>query len=148
MSTDAKTTKDLMETLEDGRDGFTKAAEKLADTDRSDLAPRFRQFAEQRAVLSKELEMLAAQYGDDIEEDGSVVAAVHRGWMALKDALSGSSAKGVLDAAEQGEDHAVKEFEKALEKDISAGLADTVRRQLVEIKATRDAVKLFSSASQ
>lgn len=147
MSTDAKTTKDLLQTLEDGRDGFTKAAEKLAETDRSDLAPEFRQFAEQRAALATELESLAARYGDDIEEDGSVAAAVHRGWLSLKDALSGSKAKGVLDAAEQGEEHAVSEFEKALEKDISADLAGTVRRQLVEIRATHVKVKALSDAA-
>lgn len=141
MSTDAKTTKDLVQTLEDGRDGFTKAADKLADTDQSELAPRFRQFAEQRGSMVTELETLAAQYGDDIDEDGSVAAAVHRGWLSLKDALSGSSAKGVLDAAEQGEDHAVKEYEKALEKDISTGLASTVRRQLTDIRSTHDEVK-------
>lgn len=148
MSTDAKTTKDLIETLEDGRTGFATAADKLADTDRSDLAPRFRDFAEQRGALSAELENLAAQYGDDIDEDGSVAAAVHRGWMSLKDALSGSSAQGVLDAAEQGEDHAVKEFEKALDADISADLANVVRRQLVEITATHDEVKRLRDAGQ
>jgi uncharacterized protein (TIGR02284 family) len=146
MSTDAKTTKDLIETLEDGRTGFTKAAEKLADTDRSDLAPRFQDFAEQRGAFSAVLDVLAAQYGDDIDEDGSVAAAVHRGWMSLKDALSGSSAQGVLDAAEQGEDHAVKEFQKALDADISPDLANVVRRQLVEITATHDEVKRLRDA--
>lgn len=148
MSTDAKTTKDLIGTLEDGRTGFTKAADKLDDTDRRDIAPRFRDFAEQRGALSAELENLAAQYGDDIDEDGSVAAAVHRGWMSLKDALSGSSAQGVLDAAEQGEDHAVKEFQKALDADISPELATVVRRQLVEITATHDEVKRLRDAGK
>jgi len=147
MSTDATTTKDLIETLEDGRTGFADAADKLADTDRNDLAPRFRDFSEQRGAFSAELENLAAQYGDDIDEDGSLAAAVHRGWMSLKDALSGSSAQGVLDAAEQGEDHAVKEFTKALDADISPELATVVRRQLVEISATHDEVKRLRDAA-
>ncbi len=141
MSTDATVTKDLIETLEDGRQGFATAADKLDDSDRADLAPRFREFSEQRASMSAELEVLAATYGDHIDEDGSVTAALHRGWMSLKDALTGSSPKGVLDAAEQGEDHAVKEFTKALDEDISASLADVVRRQLVDITASHDEVK-------
>ena len=33
MSTDAKVTKDLMQTLEDGRKGFAEAADKLAEDD-------------------------------------------------------------------------------------------------------------------
>lgn len=66
--------------------------------------------------------------------------------MSLKDALSGSSARGVLDAAEQGEDHAVKEFHKALQADISPELANVVRRQLVEIQATHDEVKRLRDA--
>lgn len=141
MSTDYKVTKDLIETLEDGRDGFTKAAEKLADSERPDLAASFREYAEQRASFSAELDKMAATYGDDIDEDGSVGAAVHRGWMAVKDALSGSDPDGVLDAAEQGEDHAVSEYTDALEKDISPELEAVLRRQFTAIKATHDEVK-------
>ena len=142
MSTDAKVTKDLMETLEDGRKGFADAADKLADGDAAGLAPKFREFSQQRAAMYTELEALAAKYGDDLDEDSSVASALHRGWMALKDAVAGSSPKGVLDAAEQGEDHAVKEYERALEdKDLSAELAVVVRRQLVQITAAHDEVK-------
>ncbi len=147
MSTDAKVTKDLMQTLEDGRKGFADAADKLAETDRADLAPRFRDFSEQRATMYAELDVLAAAYGDDLEESGSAAAALHRGWMSLKDALAGSSADGVLDVAEQGEDHAVSEYNKALEKDLSPDLANVVRRQLVDVTATHDEVKRLRDAS-
>jgi len=146
MSTDAKVTKDLMQTLEDGRKGFAEAADKLAEDDAAGLAPRFREFSEQRAAMYAELDLLAAKYGDDLDEDSSVAAALHRGWMALKDAVAGSSPKGVLDAAEQGEDHAVKEYGKALEKDLSPELAEVVRRQLVQITATHDEVTRLRDA--
>ncbi|NND74910.1 MAG: PA2169 family four-helix-bundle protein [Ilumatobacter sp.] len=141
MSQDARVTKDLIETLEDGRKGFAKAAEKLADSDRSDLSAKMTEYSNQRAQFSAELEALAATYGDDIDEDGSVAAAAHRGWMAVKDALTGSSPQGVLDAAEQGEDHAVSEYEDALSKDISDGLRTVVQRQFTAIKQAHDDVK-------
>lgn len=141
MSNDRKVTTDLIQTLEDGKKGFTDAADKLADTNRADLAPKFRELAEERAKFSAELETMAAAYGDDIDEDGSVLAAAHRGWMSLKDALSGSDPDGVLDAAEQGEDHAVSEYEKALEADISENLRQTIQRQFVAVKAAHDDVK-------
>ncbi len=142
MSVDKKITKDLIETLEDGRKGFTEAADKLADTNRADIAPKFRELAEQRAGFSAELETMAAAYGDDIDEDGSVLAAVHRGWMSLKDALAGSDPDGVLDVAEQGEDHALSEYDKALANtEISADLRTVVQRQHAAISTAHAEVK-------
>ncbi len=141
MSKDAAVTKDLIETLEDGKDGFAKGAEKLAADGSPDVAMTFREFSTQRARFADELGQLAQTYGDDINESGSVAAAVHRGWMSLKDALSGSDPQGVLDAAEQGEDHAVKKFEKALTEDISAGLRTVVERQFSDVQSAHDTVR-------
>lgn len=90
-----------------------------------------------------ELEILAATYGDDLDEDGSVATALHRGWMSLKDALTGSSADGVLDVAEQGEDHAVSEYRKALEEDVSPELAEVIRRRL-EARGGRQRLRAVS----
>ena len=59
MSTDRKVTKDLIKTLEDGREGFARAADKLADSDRPDLSTKMRAFSEQRAGFSAELEQMA-----------------------------------------------------------------------------------------
>lgn len=146
MSTDRRVTKDLIETLEDGKDGFARAADKLADSDQPELSTRMRTFSEQRAGFSAELEQMAAAYGDDIDEDGSVGGAVHRGWMAVKDAISGSDPSGVLAAAEQGEDHAVSEYQDALEKDISPELRSVVERQFAAVQVAHDEVKSLRNA--
>jgi len=141
MSTDAAVAKDLIETLEDGKDGFAKGAEKLAADGSLDIAATFREFSAQRARFAEDLRQLAEDYGDDIDESGSVAAAVHRGWMSLKDALSGDDPQGVLDVAEQGEDHAVKQFEKALTENTSPGLRTVVERQLRDVRAAHDTVR-------
>lgn len=107
MSEDERVTKDLIETLKDGAKGFSTAAERLADSDRADLSATMRGYSKQRASFAAELERMAAEYGDDIDESGSLAGKAHREWMAVKDAITGSSPEGVLDAAEQGEDHAV-----------------------------------------
>ncbi len=147
MSTDRRVTKDLIETLEDGKEGFARAAEKLADSDRPDLSAKMRAYSEQRAAFSAELEKMAAAYGDDIDEGGSLGGAVHRGWMAVKDAISGSDPEGVLDAAEQGEDHAVSEYRDALENDdISPSLRIVIQRQFNDIKAAHDDIKGLRNA--
>lgn len=140
MSVDEAITKDLIQTLEDGREGFAKGAEKLADS-APEMAGVFRRLSEQRATFATELQELARSYGDHIDESGSVAATLHRGWMGLKDALSGSSPGGVLDAAEQGEDHAVKEYAKALGSDLSTGLRAVVERQDTAVRAAHDEVR-------
>lgn len=141
MSTDRRVTKDLLQTLEDGKEGFARAAERLAESDRPDLSTKMRAFSEQRARFSAELEQMAASYGDDIDEDGSMAGALHRGWMAVKDAIAGSDPHGVLDAAEQGEDHAVSEYRDALAKDISPNLRVVLERQFLDVQEAHDEVK-------
>ena len=147
MSTDAAVTKDLIQTLEDGKDGFAKGAEKLADSDRPELATAFRQNSQQRERFATELQQMAKAYGDQIDDSGTVAGTLHRGWMTLKDALSGSGPDGVLDAAEQGEDHALKEYDKALKDDISPELRTVVERQRTEVQAAHDEVKALRDAS-
>ena len=147
MSTDTKVTKNLMKTLENGREGFEKAAG-LVVGDNPTIAAMFRRMAEQRSGFYNELQTMAKQYGDDIEEDGTIAAALHRGWMSLKDAVAGSDPKGALDAAEQGEEHAVKEYADALEKtDLSTDLRAVVTRQYAAIKIAHHEVKALSGAN-
>ncbi|WP_421119893.1 PA2169 family four-helix-bundle protein [Aquihabitans daechungensis] len=146
MSNDAAVTKDLIQTLEDGKDGFAKGAEKLEKDGETALAGTFRDLSASRATMSDELQKIAAAYGDQIEESGSVAAKAHRGWMTVKDALAGSDPDGVLDAAEQGEDHAVSEFEKALQSDISPEFKTVVQRQLTDVRSAHDQVKALRDA--
>ena len=146
MSTDEAVTKDLVETLEDGKAGFAKGAEKLQSDGNNDEAAVFTKLSEQRATYSAELRAMAKSYGDDADESGSLAGKLHRGWMSLKDALSGSGAHGVLDAAEQGEDHAVEEYDKALKADISDGLRAVVQRQAAGVRAGHDEVRALRDA--
>ena len=146
MSVDRRVTEDVLQTLEDGRDGFEHAAKCLDDSDRPDLASTMRGFAMQRGEFIAELTTLAAAYGDDVDEDGSALAAVHRMWMSLKDSVTGAEPDGILDVAEQGEDHAVAEYEKALEQDISPDLRTTLQRQLAGVRMAHDEVRALRNA--
>jgi uncharacterized protein (TIGR02284 family) len=141
------TINDIIQTLEDGEKGFASAAEKAQQDGRSDLALEFRQYSEQRARFSNELRKHAAERNLDVDAGPSVAGTVHRGWMALKDALSGDDVNGVLDAAEQGEDHAVAEYEKAMSDDIDTELRTLLGQQFTEIKATHDRVRNLREAT-
>jgi len=147
MSDDAKAAKELVETLKDGERGFADAADKLRDGEHPEWATVLQRFSEQRAGFWREIVDMGHAYGDDVDESGTVAAAVHRGWISLKDALTGDDAEAVLKAALTGEDHAVSEYEDALEMDLSAGFREVVVRQQAAVVAARDEVKALQEAS-
>jgi uncharacterized protein (TIGR02284 family) len=134
----------LIETLEDGKRGFQQAADHLVESDAS-VANRLRELGAERERFSDELRELAARQGYSISQEGTVAGALHRGWMELKDALATNDRHAVLAAAEAGEDHAVAEFESALEDELSdearsvvARQADAIRRAHDEVRSLRD----------
>ena len=141
MSVDQSITQDLVKIAEDGKEGYAKGAEELSGSDRPELAATFTRFSEQRAAFSAELQALAATYGDDVKETGSTSAGLHRGWMALKDAVTGSGPESVLKTALQGEDHAIKAYDKALKDDVSEGTRTLAQRQLSEIQTSRTEIQ-------
>jgi uncharacterized protein (TIGR02284 family) len=141
VSDDEKAAKELVETLKDGERGYSDAAEKLRDSDRREWASTMERLSGQRAEFRREIVGLGHAYGDDVDTSGSAVAALHRGWMSLKDAVTGDDAGSVLGAAATGEDHTVSEYEKALAMDLSAGFREVVARQHAAVVAARDEVK-------
>jgi uncharacterized protein (TIGR02284 family) len=146
VSDDNDVAKELVETLKDGERGFASAAEKLRDSDRAEWASTLARFSEQRAGFRREIVELGHAYDEDVDESGTAAAALHRGWIALKDALTGDDAGSVLGAAVTGEDHAVSEYEKALDRDLSPGFRDVVTRQHAAVVAARDEVKALQTA--
>lgn len=140
MSEDAKVTKHLMQIAQDGREGYAKGAEDLAKSDRPQFAVRFRELSEQRERFVRDLTALATEYGDQLEAGSSVAGAVHRGWMGLRHAVTGSGPEAVLKTAEQGEEHAISAYQEALQEEVSPHLISLVQNQLVEIEAARSEV--------
>lgn len=147
MSDDKNAAKNLVTVLRDGQKGYAEAAQKLADSDRPDWVQVMNRFAEQRAAFAQEIVDLGHAYGDDVDESSSVAAAAHRGWLALKDLVTGDSPSGVLDAAVSGENHSVGVYEDALKDDLSEGFRAVVQRQHAQVVAARDEVKALQAAS-
>ena len=131
------TLNDLIETLKDGKNGFETAA---ADVKDASVKSAFTEFAQQRARFAGELQAEVARLGGEPETSGSASAAVHRGWINLKNAL-GAGEKSILNEAERGEDVAVSSYEKALKANLSPDVAGVVRRQFGAVKEAHDRVK-------
>jgi uncharacterized protein (TIGR02284 family) len=146
VSDDKQVAKELVETLKDGERGFASAAEKLRDGDRPEWGSTLQRFSQQRAEFHREIVDMGEDYGDDVDASGSVAASLHRGWISLKDALSGDDPDTVLKAAVTGENHTVSEYEKALEQDLSDGFRSVVVKQHTAIVAARAEVKALQRA--
>jgi uncharacterized protein (TIGR02284 family) len=148
MSADEKVAKDLVETLKDGRAGFSAAADKLRESDHPQHAEAMQRLSDQREQFARQIVEMGHEYGDEVDESGSLAASLHRGWLKMKDAVTGDDAGAVLGAAGTGEDHAVSEYEKALgEDDLSDGFRSLVQQQHQAIVAARDEVKALANAS-
>jgi uncharacterized protein (TIGR02284 family) len=143
--TTTETLEHLVETFENGQRGYTDGAEKLRKDGHPDLAATFDRLAAERANLASELRTTAGLSSDGM---GTAPGSVHRTWLRLKDALSGNDPHAVLAAAEQGEDHAMKEIIDAL---VDAGLPGSARACVVkaqaEVRAAHDTVKTLRNTA-
>ncbi len=139
---------DLNETLEDGREGFSQAADKLEEGGHGQIATKMREFAAQREKLSRELAGIASANGMNFETgNGTTAGALHRGWMSMKDALTGNDPHAILAAAERGEDHAVAQYREALNEDLPAPIRTVVDQQATAVKTAHDQVRDLRDAN-
>jgi len=105
----------LLEVCLDGALGYRTAAEHLHS---SKLAIIFTEYSIRRAQYAKELRAEIERLGGIPTQSGSVAASLHRGWIALKSAISGGDAKAIIAACEAGEDAARAGYEAAMNSDL------------------------------
>jgi uncharacterized protein (TIGR02284 family) len=128
----------LIETCKDGEKGFRTAAEGISN---GDLATLFLNYSEQRASFAAELQSEVRRLGGDPETDGSAIGAVHRGWIDIKSAVAGKDEAAVIAEAERGEDHAVREYRQALERNLPTGVQTIVENQYIHVRDAHDHVR-------
>ena len=131
---------ELIETSKDGEKGFQKAAEDAHDAElKSVFTEGARRCREGVAELQAEVRAL----GGSPEKPGSATAALHRGWMSLKEAVSSRDDKAILEECERGEDYAKAQYRKALEQDLPADVRAIVDRQYQGVLANHDRVRML-----
>jgi len=131
----------LREALRDGEKGFATASE---DAKRQDLKELFHNYSLQRSTfgleLDRELRQLH-QMGGDPDESGSVTGALHRGWIALRSAVSSGGDISVLEECLRGEESALETYHVAIEDPSFTGeLYDLVASQRNDIQAAFDRI--------
>jgi uncharacterized protein (TIGR02284 family) len=130
---------DLIETSKDGEYGFTTCAERATSVE---LKQIFLRRASDCASGARDLQALVVQYGGKAEDSGTVAGAVHRGWVSVRDALSGTSDQAILDECERGEDVALSRYRKAMKQaELPAMVRQVVERQMAGVQVNHDQIK-------
>jgi len=128
----------LIQTCRDGQEGFKDAAENV---ETSDLKTMFYECSQERSRFVGELQALVRSLGGEPEDSGTMLGAMHRGWMDLKTAISTNDERGILSECERGEDSAKKAYQDAMSKPMPETVLDVLRTQVRAIFACHDRVK-------
>jgi len=129
---------ELIETSKDGEQGYMKAAR---DAQSRELKTLFTQGARRCAEGARELQDLVRSLGGDPEKTGSTTAALHRGWINVKEAVTGRDDKAILEEVERGEDYAKAQYRKAVDDALPANVKAVVERQYRGVISNHDKVR-------
>ena len=129
---------DLLETSRDGEQGFRASAEQAQTGELQNLLARR---ANECASAAAELEQAVRTHGGTPADGGTVVGAMHRGWVSIKTALMANDDKAVLEECERGEDAAVASYRNALQKALPPGVRALVERQAQGAQRNHDEIR-------
>lgn len=132
------TLNELIETSKDGEKGFALAAK---DTKEPALMLLFSEGEQSCRAAVAELQDLVRKLGGNPEEDGSMKAAVHRGWLSLKSAATSRDSKAILEECERGEDYAKAKYAEAMKLELPEAAREVVARQYKGVIANHDRVR-------
>jgi uncharacterized protein (TIGR02284 family) len=134
----------LIEICLDGEQGFEAAANAVTDPD---LKIEFMRYSRQRLEFAGDLQRLLASLGEEPVSHGSAAGAVHRGWMSLKQSLTGHDNRhAVLAECERGEDSAVQAYRSAMEEPLPEEVLDTIGTQYQELLMAHDRIRSLRDA--
>jgi uncharacterized protein (TIGR02284 family) len=130
----------LIETCRDGERGFLYATNLVKDPL---VRAIFTEAASQRQRFAADLLPHAQRLGGENEAEGTTAAVLHRGWMTIKDRLSGHDVQAIIREAERGEEAALAAYEEALEEMLPPTTRDVIERQYADVRQTHDRIHTF-----
>jgi uncharacterized protein (TIGR02284 family) len=128
---------ELIETSKDGEHGYRTAAEYVRNTQLQNI---FQDYARQRARFIQQLQSEMERLGAT-PITGSHGAALHRGWIDVKAALSGGDGGAIVAACEAGEDAAIASYQRVLTINMPGETRSVVERQLQQILEAHEHMK-------
>ena len=112
MSDVNKELKSVLTRVVDSADGYESAAQ---DAEQTRFAIMFKEKAQERRGFATEIRNHLSAQGEQVDEDGSLLAAGHRVFKDIRDAVTGKDDQAVLKEVDRGESTLLKTYDDALE---------------------------------
>ena len=135
-----KTLEGLISILEDGKLGYTNAAEHV---DSPAIKTDFLEYARQRALFIVELQDEINRLGKSTDTSGGgPLGAIHRAWIDIKSSFTSGDTEAIINACITGEEAAIEKYKSALEKEeLDSNQIAIVSKQLNSIQNTLTLIK-------
>jgi uncharacterized protein (TIGR02284 family) len=133
---------DLIKINNDRAAGFEKAAKDL-EGDANGIVPIFTKLAGESQQYAAALTEIARQHDGDVAEGTSASGDLHRAWIDIKSAFTGSDLLAILNECERGEDAAKSAYQDALDpkNELSDELVLLLESQQLGINEGHDLIK-------
>lgn len=130
----------LIAILEDGKLGYTNAAEHVENTV---IKNDFITYARERALFIVELQDEINRLGKSTDTaGGGALGAIHRAWIDIKSSFTSGDTEAIINACITGEEAAIENYETALnKKELDANQIALISKQLNNIKTTLAKIK-------
>ncbi|MBP4136630.1 ferritin-like domain-containing protein [Flavobacterium geliluteum] len=130
----------LIAILEDGKLGYTNAAEQVSSPA---IKTDFLEYARERALFIVELQDEINKLGKSTDAaGGGPLGALHRAWIDIKSSFTSGDTEAIINACITGEEAAIEKYKMVLEeKNLPAGQIAIVSKQLNSIQNTLIKIK-------
>ena len=131
----------LISILEDGKLGYTDAAEQVEN---ETMKANFFDYARERSLFIVEIQDEINRLGKSTDESGGgVLGALHRTWIDIKSTFTGGDVEAIINACITGEEAAIEKYKMAIEKNelqstqiaILSKQLNSIENTLLKIKA-------------
>ena len=134
--TDITVLNSLIKTTLDSMKGYEEAAK---DAESTQYATMFADFARDRSKVASDLQAAVRSMGGEPETDSSLLAAAHRTFMDLKQAITGNDDKAIINEVERGEDVIKAKYEAAMkDADLSPAAQAAVTAGYASVREGHD----------
>nr|WP_294783417.1 PA2169 family four-helix-bundle protein [uncultured Flavobacterium sp.] len=136
-----KTLEGLISILEDGKLGYTNAAEHVENPA---MKTDFLEYARERALFIVELQDEINKLGKSTDTSGGgPLGALHRTWIDIKSSFTGGDTESIINACVTGEEAAIEKYKAALEENnLEHSQVSVVSKQLNSIQNTLSQIKM------
>ena len=131
----------LISILEDGKLGYTNAAEHVEN---AAIKTDFLEYARERALFIVELQDEINKLGKSTDTSGGgPLGALHRTWIDIKSSFTGGDTEAIINACVTGEEAAIEKYKNALEENrLEYNQVNIVSKQLNSIQNTLSLIKM------